>query len=371
MSRGYRMLLRLLPRAFRVRHGAAMEESFAELHAAARRGGRIAVLRLWLREALDLCRAAGTVRAADAALAAEARRPNSRRHILGSFRDDARLAVRATLRNRAFFVLAAVTLGLGVGATTAMYGAFRAVVLDPLPFAEPERLAVPWLIMGAGALIGLGREDTEALHLLPALFSGVEEFGPGAVTATGAAEPVRMQAVWMTPGLPALLGTPPVLGRTFTSEEVARAGTRVLLLSHALWQSWFDGREDVLGRTIEVDGASRTIIGVMPPRAARPDGAARAVDVWLPLSDEDWRRQPIVRLADGVTLEAASERLDALLEVNAPRDFTGGTLVPVLTPGPLHGHLRMLMAAVVLLLIVACVNVSNLLLQRAAERRME
>jgi hypothetical protein len=278
----YRTLLLLLPAAFRARHGRAMQEAFLDLYQEARGGGTCAVARLWLKETFDLCRSAMRLRSG---LRVE---QNRAAHMFRTFRDDASLARRATTRRPAFLLLAAVTLALGVGATTAMYSALKAVVLDPLPFREPERLVVPWQTMGSeGAMIGLEASEVRRLEAAPGLFEAVEEYGVGSATLTGVSqEPAPVLTMAITPGLPTMLGMSPLLGRVFSPEEVAGQGSRVLLISHALWRSAFGGRTDVVGRSLTVNGQGWTIIGVMPRRAARPNGDPRPVDLCHPGSGE-------------------------------------------------------------------------------------
>jgi predicted permease len=201
------------------------------------------------------------------------------------------------------------------------------------------------------------------------VFAAIEGMTAGSATVTDFEQPERVLTLKVTAGLPALIGVQPSLGRMFTGDELAGDGRRVLLLSHATWRRRFAGRMDVLGRDLHVDGQSWTIIGVMPPNAVRPASDPRPVDLWLPLPDRDDIRSTIARLADGVTHETAAARVDAI--VKRTESVTGGTVRPAVRTEPLHDHLRVLMAAVMLLLVVACVNVSNLLLQRASVRTRE
>lgn len=384
-----------------------MEETFAELLARERGAGRRAVIQLVLREAWDLTRTGVTLRRMKRRSTPLASRPGvsppshphpgvapprrgssrgrrgDRGSLTAALLDDLRLALRSTTRHPGFFALAALTLALGLGAATAMYSALKAVVLNPLPFPEAERLVLPVATMGSGGpTIGFvnERHQVAALREERGIFGEVEEFGWGTVTLTDGDEPKHVSVINVTPGLASLLGIRPVVGRMFSSDEVAGDGARVLLLSHAFWRDRFGGDRDVLGRTVRADGESWTVIGVMSARAASPDGDGRPVDLWLPLPESDWSRRPIARLAPGVSLEAAASRVDAIVRSHPaqwweaeglPTGTFGGAVVPVLEPGPLHDHLRVLMIAVMLLLLVACVNVSNLLLERAAERRTE
>lgn len=377
-KRRYGLLLRLFPADFRARHAAAMEDAFAALHARALDSGLRAVLLLWVRESWDLTLTGLSLRLRERrrlTLDDQHRsqpRPARSLSALGTLRDDWRFAVRATTRHRSFFFLAAVTLALGVGATTAMYSALKTVVLEPFPFPGAERTVLLHRTIGASgqAFFGLEMEDIAPLRDQRDVFERIEGMSSGTSTLTSFGEPQRLLTLHMTAGLPAFIGVQPVLGRTFTHEELAGDGQRVVLISHAMWRRRFAGRRDALGEPLRIDGQSWTIIGVMPGDAVRPYSDPRPVDLWLPLPDRDHLRTSIARLVDGVTLETAAARVDAVVR-RSPGEKMGGTARPLLRAVPLHDHLRVLMVAVTLLLLVACVNVSNLLLQRAAVRSRE
>ena len=375
-GRRYRRLLRLLPDGFRRRHGEAMEEVFLALHAHARHSGLRTLIALWLRESRDLARTGLSLRrqAHRSAVLGERSNGSGRLSTLGSLRDDWRLALRATTRHRAFFLLAALTLALGVGATTAMYSALRTVVIEPFPFPNADRLVTLHRLMGtptgARAYLGLEPEDVAALREQREVFEGIEGQTGGSATLTGVDAPERVLIFRMTAGLPDLIGLRPVLGRTFTREELVGDGQRVLLISHAMWRRRFAGGSDVLGKVLHIDGEAWTIVGVMPRNAVPPTSNPRAVDLWLPLPDANPFRNAIARLAEGVSIDAAVARVDAVVRRD-PQEKRGGAVHPLLQPRPLHDHLRILMIAVTLLLLVACVNIANLLLQRASVRSRE
>jgi putative ABC transport system permease protein len=377
-KRRYGLLLRLVPADFRARHAAAMEDAFAALHARARGAGIRAVLMLWLRESWDLALTGLSLRlrerrqlTLDVQHRARSRSARSL-SVLGTLRDDWRFAVRATTRHRGFFFLAAITLALGIGATTAMYSALKAVVLEPFPFPGAERTVLLQRTMGTSgrAFFGLEMEDIALLRDQRDVFERIVGMSSGTATLTSFGEPQRVLTLKMTADLPAFIGVQPVVGRTFTHEELAGDGQRVVLISHAMWRRRFAGRRDVLGEPLRIDGQSSIIIGVMPRDAVRPQSDPRPVDLWLPLPDRDPLRTSIARLVEGVTLETAAARVDAVVR-RSPSETFGGTAQPLVRAVPLHDYLRVLMVAVTLLLLVACVNVSNLLLQRAAVRSRE
>ena len=381
-ARRYHRLLGLLPADFRARNAAAMEEAFTGLHARAQCDGQWAVITLWIREFADLARtglslrlrAHATSRLETAGALRPSRRPSARLSLLGTLRDDWTLAVRATTRHRGFFLLASLTLAVGIGATTAMYSALKAVVLEPFPFPDADRMVTLHRLWGSGsgaqAWLGLGKEDIAALREAHDVFVGVEGWSTGAATLTGFDAPERIRSFRMTPGLASLIELRPALGRSFVAEDVAGAGQRVALISQAMWRTRLDGRSDVLGMQLRIDGEPWTIVGVLPRNAVPPTADPRHFDVWLPLPDRDPLRTTIARMADGVTPAMAVARVDAIVRRD-PSHRGGGTVQPLMQPNPLHDHLRILMVAVTLLLVIACVNVSNLLLQRASVRSRE
>lgn len=349
-----------------------MEEAFASAHRRARRAGRTAMLRLWARESWDLVRTAWSLRRS----VEDRPDPRARPAIGSAFRvlaDDVTLAVRSATRQSGFFALAALTLALGVGATTAMYGALKTVVLDPLPFPGSERMVSVGRSFGASGAdvrLALEAEQASALRQERGVFDAVEAVAPGTVTLTGPGDPERIAVLRVTPGVPAMMGVSARLGRTFTAEEAAGEGERVAVLSYGFWRSRFGGREDVIGRAIQLNGEPWTVIGVLPRNAVRPDGSPQTAAMWLPLGDATPFRFTLARLAEGVSPEAAMSRVDALVRAGSDGALAG-VVESIRKGGPLDETLRILMIGVTLLLLVACGNVSSLLLQRAMSRELD
>jgi putative ABC transport system permease protein len=199
------------------------------------------------------------------------------------------------------------------------------------------------------------------------LFAAVASYWEGTVTVTGLGDPVKLDVLRGSADLAAFMGLQPVIGRMFRDDELAGEGADVVLLSYRLWRSRFGGRREVAGETLHVTGRPRTIIGVLPENTARPNGVPDPIDLWLPLGDDDEQRQFVARLAEGVTMQSAEDRLNALLGGGSERSVVL-TPATMLRSAALREPLRMLMIAVALLLLVACVNVSNLLLHRNAAR---
>jgi putative ABC transport system permease protein len=366
----YRLLLWLLPRRFRDHNGAAMEEAFLAAHADESAGGRLSVARLYARECIDLLLTGVSLRVRAVQHRKHVRMANHARHTGrrgATLIDDVTFAVRSVTRNRAFFAFAALTLGFGVGATTAMYSALKAVVLEPPAYEGGERAVKVWRTLGGGGLVPPTPEQVELVRAETSLFDSVAAYGGGAVTVTGQGDPVELSVVHGSPELAAFMGVQPVIGRMLRADELAGDGADVVLLSYALWRSWFGGRTDVTGEALHVNGRPWTIIGVLPASVVRPDGMPEPIDLWVPLGDSYQGRQLIARLRDGVSMATASDRLNTLLGEDSG---SGLELVPATSmwSASLKEPLRVLMIAVTLLLLVACVNVSNLLLHRNAAR---
>ncbi len=375
-SRLYRVLLRLLPRDFRARQGEAMEQAFVTLRTQARARGRLRVVGLHVSEAWDLLRTGAAMRRRNrqASITTDYGMSSASSPRAASlFLDELRMALRSATRHRAFFAFAAVTFALGVGATTAVFSALKSVVLEPLPFPKPDRLVLVFRTVQNNALVTPEPEQIDSLRGLSAVFEDIATFGGSSVFMTGAGDPVRVNVVQMGATLASFLGIRPVLGRTFTPDEQAGEGAHVALLSWELWKGQFGGTPDVTGRTLDLNGEPWTIIGVMPPGLVRPNGAAGRVDLWLPLPSNAKFVLPIARLRPGVSLAAATQAVDALIRRIDRESQLGGKVTPAtaLRSGGLHDPLSILMAAVTLLLLIACVNVSNLLLHRAAARQRE
>jgi len=386
----YRVLLHLLPRRFREAHGAAMAETYVVARAQASRSGRWSVCLHALREAVDLGRTGLALRVrgwlggartsgrgsgnAGWEGARDAREPDRRRLQVTQLRDDVGFAVQSVTRHRLFFLFASLTLALGVGSTTAIYSALESVVLEPLPFPGGERMVIPWRTLGSsgGALLGLEPGQSAALAAEQDIFEAAATFYAGSMTLTGGSEPERMEIIKMGGDLAQFMGVGPVLGRLFSADERSGEGERVLLLSWGVWRRLYGGQRDVIGGSLELNGEPWTIIGVMPRDAVRPNGVPVPVDLWVPLPERDAFQQTVARLRPGVSVQQAGERVEQVVQRMSDGTF-GGTVTDgtALRSGGLTDSLRLLMVAVSLLLLVACVNVSSLLLQRAVTRRQD
>ncbi|HEY1341924.1 MAG TPA: ABC transporter permease, partial [Bryobacteraceae bacterium] len=296
---------------------------------------------------------------------------------------DARYALRSLRRTPGFTAVAVLTLALGIGANTAIFSLVRAVILKPLPFRDPARLIAVWdTYLPQYDKLGASVPEIAAWQQQTDLFedSAWYRYVPFNFTLTApGADALEIHAAFASPRLLPLLGVEPAIGRAFTPVEPPNS----VLLSDRLWQSRFSGDRAVVGRSIQLNGAPYTVLGILPAELKLPDWA----DVWLPpgplLGDEltnpvRHSRAWIARLRPGVTRDAAEARIrqvDARLAAENPKTSRGFGVRALglqedLTAG-LRAPLLLLWGAVALVLLIACANVANLLLSRAGARTRE
>lgn len=309
--------------------------------------------------------------------------------LLDGLAADVRYALRTLRRAPALTSAAILTLALGIGANTAIFSAVSAVLLRPLPFHDPDRL---YMVGEDNAERGWHQEDAAPANLLDwreqvksfADVGGYTEFGSATLAGDGA--PERVQARQVTGNLFGLLGVQPLVGRNFTFDESWADGTPKVMLRYDLWQRRYQGDRSIVGRSIRMDGRATQVIGVMPPGFRFP---SEDVEVWEPMgwgpqqrTQVSFRRahwiRTVVRLADGVTPEAANADLQVVvkrLQQDYPVTNTGmgASMIPFhdFIVGSARRPLLVLLGAVALLLLIACANIGNLLLVRAAGRERE
>jgi putative ABC transport system permease protein len=299
---------------------------------------------------------------------------------------DLRFGLRMLLKHKGFTAVAVLTLALGIGANTAIFSVVNAVLLRSLPFRDTERLVALWEANPqnkqnevAAANFLDWREQNRVFEQLAAL-------SYASVALTGGDEPERLQAAVVTPSFFPTLGTQASLGRTFLPEEEKPDAARVVVLSHGLWQRRFAADPNLIGKTITLNGLNRTVAGIMPPDFQLQFPTQRQVDLWLPriftttLSANRVAHFLYVfaRLKPNVTTAQAHAEMEALARRLAEQYPNTNTNVSVrLNPlqeqivGNVRRPLLILLGAVAFVLLIACANIANLLLGRAATRQKE
>jgi putative ABC transport system permease protein len=308
---------------------------------------------------------------------------------------DIRFAWRTLWKSPAFAGAAIGTLALGIGANVAVFAVFHAVVLKPLPYAEPERLVavagvVPQL-RARFASIPMRARDFDAYQRSNSVFSAMSALQSRDFNLTGEGEPQRLYGARVSANLFSLLGVHPERGRSFAPEEDQPGRDRVVVISHELWKRQFGADPGVLNRTVLLDGEGHDVIGIMPERFLFPTGAqlhprvlfGPRVDVWKPMAfraDElehqgNWAYACMARLKPGVGLDRAHQDLDVIARtVPFPDGLVAETqIVPLrrVFSGDARAGLTMLLGAVALLLLIACVNLANLFLAQMSARGRE
>ncbi len=303
---------------------------------------------------------------------------------------DVRYALRGLRRSPGFAAAAIVTLALGMGATTAIFSVIRAVLLAPLPYAEPDRRVMVWSRWTSFDKTWLSTGEVDAFRRRVPSFEAVAAWETDRANLTGEGEPVRLGIALVTANTFETLGASPLLGRGFTAEEDAPGGPPVAVLSYGLWQNRFGGDPAVLGRAIELDGAPRRVVGVMPRGFALPTDftvdATEPSELFLPeridpmqLSYGNHGLYGAAKLKRGATAKGATAELKTLAanltsEGLYPREMRFEAFaVPVEEEvrGGARRALTLVFGAVGFLMLMACANVANLLLSRAEGRQRE
>jgi len=309
-----------------------------------------------------------------------------------TFLQDLRYALRMLRKNLGFTVVAVITLALGIGANTAIFSVVNSVLLRPLPFREPRQLVRVYSEFPTMKLNKFWLSPPELLDIQKEAKSweAIGGWAPSGQNVGTDAEPLRVTSAVITRGLIDTLGVQPELGRNFSAEEDRNGGPRVALISHGLWQRAFGGESGIIGKQIQVNSQATTVIGVMPPSFAFPPGSNDQVEVLLPFQFDPANPgsrgshflSVIGRLKPGANIDQARSEMSSLMagwkSENRAQHLLNPTGHPVVML-PLHedvvGSARlavlMLMGAVGFVLLIACVNVANLLLARAEARHRE
>ena len=312
--------------------------------------------------------------------------------MIDELRQDLRYALRALWRSPAFSLTALLTLALGIGANAAIFSAVRTVLLEPLPFTAPDRIVRAYHANPANGIVrGVVSEPdfldwTRTRRTAETMGAFWHVDGMSGVDLTGTGTPERLSSTLVTDGFFQTLGTRPLFGRTLIGDDHVAGRNRVVVLSHGLWTRRFAADPSIVGRSVTLNQEPFEVVGVMPAGFTYPAG--RRIDVWIPLSyfgpDQIGRARGarflavIARLKPGVTeaqfrsdVSGIAERLSRQFPEN--EGWTSVSTAPIeeTIVGEVRRPLMVLMAAVGMLLLIACVNIAGLLLARAAGRQTE
>jgi predicted permease len=295
---------------------------------------------------------------------------------------DLRYAGRSLRRSPGFTAVAMLALTLGIGANTAVFTVVNGVLLRPLPFSESGRLfLISYTPKHSVFFNGPVLSDRHYLEFQRQhqAFEHMTTFGQNSVTLTGAGDAVRVPAAMITSSFFPVLRVNPAMGRAFLPEDEQPGGSGVALLSDKLWRSRFGADPNILGKTIALDGSGHKVVGIMPADFKFPYEA----ELWLPLAvvndpHNTFSRPAVGRLRPGVSAPQAQAELEALsrhlpVEPGQSKNDMALEILPLkdLLVGNIRKSLLIFMGAVGFVLLIACVNVANLLLMRAASRQRE
>jgi putative ABC transport system permease protein len=295
---------------------------------------------------------------------------------------DARFAVRLLRKSPAFALTAIAVLAFGIGATTAIFSVVHAVLLRPLPYPESDRLVMVWERQPFGRTNVIQTQNFLDWRARNHSFTRISAMHAFPMNLVGDTDPVQVPGMRISAGFFEILGVPPLLGRGIAASDDVPGAAQVLVLSYSLWQQRFGGRSDIIGTKVSLEGGRAEVIGVMPPGFAYP--TARA-DFWIPMrlnpadASRDGRNyQSVARLKPGVTLAQAQSDMEAVAaECERERPQMNrkwsALVVPLIeqTVGASRDTLQVLLGAGLFVLLIACANVANLLLMRAAGRQRE
>lgn len=327
----------------------------------------------------------------NATLLREDRREMQTIPVIEALWSDLVYAVRMLRKNPGFATAAVVTLALGIGANTAIFSVCNAVLLKPLPYSEPGRIVMLWEQPRGGPFYTVApanfvdwREQTHSFSEVVAIRSS------SSLILAGQGEPARLRGAAVSSNFFSLLGVRIALGRNFLAEEDRPDGNHVAILSYRTWQERFGGQPDIAGKHVALNDTSYTVVGVLPrgfqfASKASDFQAQNQFDIWVPLGLDLGKLQRgthplrvLARLKPGVELVQAQAELNVLganLERLYPADNRGKGIVAVPLGEQITANVRpalaTLLGAVGLLLLIACANVANLLLSRAAAREKE
>ena len=375
----YRVLLLCFPAEIRRAFGDDMAAMFERQLDEAERTGRSRML-LWIRAVIDAVGGGTQERLGG-------RPPGHRwRWWVHAFFQDTKHGFRVLARQPGITFVAVLTLALGIGANSAIFSAVNALLLRPLPYDQPDRLVTLWEKRPAEGVMDnvVSAADFVDWTKMTTSFQSMTATSATPADLTGAGEPVRLMAGVATPQFFDVFRVSPVLGRGFRPEEGTVGKHRVIVLGHRLWSTRFDRDRSIVGRKLALNGIPHEVIGVLPETFEFPDDT---LDLWAPIPFEGIT-QPLpranheyfvyARLKDGVSLEQARADMDRVGKLLEQQYYDtnrghGGWAIAIddRLKTPVRRSLLLLLAAVAFVLLIACVNVANILLAKAAGRRRE
>jgi putative ABC transport system permease protein len=382
----YRSLLRLCPKDLRAEFGAEMEEAFV---ASLSRANGVTKLGVWLRAVADVI-----THGVGARRDAWQRIKHTSAYVeyrtggwwMDTLRYDLRHAIRAMSRQPVTSLIVIFTLALAIGANTAVFSAVHTVLIRPLPYVEPTSLVMLWEKREAEGNMKNSVSAADYIDWTRMAQSFTSMAAQTEVTAdlTGVGDPEKLPMALVSPPFLDVLGIRPMLGRTFQAGEEVFGQHRVVILGHGAWQQRFGSDPNIVGRAITLNGVSHQVVGVLPTNAVFPHGEPQMLLPLVlqsptePANRTSHNYNVYARLKPGVSFEQARSEMDRIgkdLEKTYPQLSRGHganvSQLPQEITGPVERTLMVLMAAVAFILLIACINVTNLLLAKAAGRRRE
>ncbi|MFP5260892.1 MAG: ABC transporter permease [Blastocatellia bacterium] len=312
--------------------------------------------------------------------------------------EDLKYGLRMYIKTPGSSFASILTIAIGLGASIAVFSVVNAVLLKPLPYTDSERIVIPWRLVPlelnvSYSEIAWNMQSFKLFLRESTVFQNLGAFKSDSFNLTGSGDPALLEGIRASAGFFPALGVAPTLGRTFAPDEDRIGHERVVILSHQLWRERFSGDQEILGRTVYLNGDAYTVVGVMPPGFMFPRGEEmpgrfnfpNEAQIWVPLALPEARPPDSVddlviigRLKPGIKIDQAKQEMDAFAatqEKEFPR--SKGWFNSRVTPlerqvaGDTRLPLLLMLGAVGVVLLIACSNVANLLLARSLNRRRE